>query len=100
MAEYKYILVKEFYKRLAKELDISIESAKELHKGYAKVYLECIKNGESFPLPAIGMFRMLPYKEGALFRNPKTNEMAPPKAKYWFSFSSSKDAERARREAT
>lgn len=100
MANYKYILLKEFYRRLAKELDISIESAKELHKGYAKVYLQCIKNGESFPLPAIGMLKMLPHKEGLLVRNPKTNEMAEPKCKYWFSFSSSDEAERCRREAT
>lgn len=98
MPKYKEINAEEFYKRLAKTLGVSIAVVKELHKGYNTVYLDCIKNGESFALPAIGTIKLIPYKTGKV-RNPTTEQIVDRLYKYRFKFVQSANADRHRKEA-
>lgn len=98
MPEYKEINMKEFYKRLAKTLGVSIAVAQELHKGYATVYTECIAKGESFPLPVIGTLKLIPYKSN-LVRKPCINKLVERVFKYRFKFCPSEEAERCRKVA-
>lgn len=98
MAKYKEINMKEFYNRLKDELGVSIRVAREIHKGYIKVYQDCLENGESFPLPAIGYIELHPFKS-ELVRRPSDGVLVPRKAKYAFKYNPSSEAERRLRNA-
>lgn len=86
--------INEIYKRLAETLGVSLKVVKEIHKGYGKVYLECISNGESFPLPYIGQIDLIPFADN-LVRNPKTDIKTERVTKYRLKFKMSKKSKRA-----
>lgn len=98
MAEYKELSMLEFYRRLSKASGLSIRATKELHKAYIEVYTQCMLNGESFLLPAVGTLRMEPYDTDTV-RSPKDGTLIPRVNLYKFKFYPSQRAKRCRKKA-
>lgn len=96
MEEYKEISMKEFYKRLSIASGLSFRAVRVLHKAYKEVYTECLLNGESVELPALGTLKLIPF-DTELVRNPKTKRMVKRTSKYKFKFIPSSLAKRCRK---
>lgn len=96
MEEYKELPMNEFYKRLSKASGLSFRAVKVLHKAYKKVYTDCMLNGESIELPAVGRLKLIPF-DTELVRSPKTKDFVKRTSRYKFKFIPSSLAKRCRK---
>lgn len=68
----KLILADDMLRRLAKQMGVTIDIAKEIQRCYSIVYLEAIRNKEGFKIPGIGSIHIKKLDMGETVYLPKS----------------------------